>query len=170
MIGYSALSVLRRAEVTKSRLRLASEAFQKRSHQSRFADARFTSKQHHLPFATFCFRPTPQQDFEFFLTSHKLREAACMQRLEPAFYRSWSQSRPGPHRRRDALEFLFPKVLQLEQVAEEPARALRNHDAVRLCDTLQAGGKIRRLADDCLLLRSAGPNKVADDHHTRRDA
>ena len=46
----------------------------------------------------------------------------------------------------------------------------RNHDAVRLRNALQARRKVRRLANDGLLLRSARPDQVADDHKTRCDA
>ena len=65
---------------------------------------------------------------------------------------------------------MHPKVLKLEQVAHELPCAFSNYDAVRLCNALQACGKVRRLAYDGLLLRSAGPDQVADDHEPRRDA
>jgi hypothetical protein len=55
----------------------------------------------------------------------------------------------------NALEVLCSKVLKLEQVAHEPARALGNYDAVRLRNALQARGKVWRFANDGLLLRSA---------------
>jgi hypothetical protein len=65
---------------------------------------------------------------------------------------------------------LRSKVLKLEQVAKELSRALRNDHAVRLRNALQARRKVRRLAYDCLLLRSARTDQVADDHQTRCDA
>jgi hypothetical protein len=71
------------------------------------------------------------------------------------FHGSWSQRYPSWHLPRDALEVLCPKVLKLKQIAHEPARALRNDYAVRLRNSLQARGKVRGLADDGLLLRSA---------------
>ena len=43
-------------------------------------------------------------------------------------------------------------------------------DAVRLCDALQASGKVRRLAYDGLLLRSARADQVADNHQPGRNA
>ena len=63
-----------------------------------------------------------------------------------------------------------PKVLKLEQIADELSRTLRNDDAVRLCNALQARRKVRRLAYDCLLLRSARADQIADNHQSRRDA
>ena len=82
----------------------------------------------------------------------------------------WSQRRPGSHRPRDTLEVLCSKVLKLEQIAHELPSALRNHDAVRLCNALQACRKVRRLAYDGLLLRSTRTDQIADYHQSRCDA
>ena len=81
-----------------------------------------------------------------------------------------SQRRPGSHRPCDALEVLCSEVLKLEQIAHELSSALGNDDAVRLRNALQACRKVRRLADDGLLLRSARADQVADDHQSRCDA
>jgi hypothetical protein len=62
------------------------------------------------------------------------------------------------------------QVLKLEQVTHELPTAFRYDDAVRLPNALKARCKIRRLAYDGLLLRSAGPDEVTDDHETRGDA
>ena len=129
-----------------------------------------TREQHHLAFAALCLRPTPQQHFEFFFPPDKFRQAARVQCLEAAFHRSRSQRRPGSHRPCDALEVLCPKVLKLEQIAQELSGALSNHDAVRLRNALQARGKVWRLANDGLLLRSARSDQIADDHQSRCDA
>jgi hypothetical protein len=59
--------------------------------------------------------------------------------------------------------------LKLEQVAHELPGAFGNHDAVRLCNALQACRKVRRLANNGLLLRSAGANQIADNDQSRRD-
>ena len=61
----------------------------------------------------------------------------------------------------------MPQVLKLEQIAHEPSRTLRNHDAVRLCNALQPGSKVRRLAHDGLLLRCTRADQIADDYKTR---
>ena len=151
-------------------MRLGSEAFQQRSRQSRLADARFAREQHHLAFAGLRLRPAPQQQFEFFFPPDKLGQAARVESLEAAFDRSRSQCRPSSHRPCDALEVLRSKVLKLEQIAHELPSALRNDDAVRLRNALQARRKVRRLANDGLLLRSARADQVADDHQARCDA
>ena len=57
---------------------------------------------------------------------------------------------------------LCAKVLKLEEVPHELPSALRNDHAVRLSNALQARRKVRRLANDCLLLRSARSDQIAD--------
>ena len=71
-------------------MRLGSEAFQQRSRQSRFADARFAGEQHHLAFAGLCLRPAAQQEFEFFFPPDEFSQAARVQSLEAAFDRRGS--------------------------------------------------------------------------------
>ena len=44
----------------------------------------FTGEQHHLTFAGLCFRPAPQQQFEFFFPPDKLGQAARVESLEAA--------------------------------------------------------------------------------------
>ena len=80
-----AVSVLWRAEIAQARMWLASKPFQQRRSQSGFANAGFAGEQHHLPLAGLCFRPAPQQQFEFFFSSDKLRQAARVESLEAAF-------------------------------------------------------------------------------------
>ena len=93
-----------------------------------------------------------------------------MQCLEVAFRPTRPQRRPRLHRPRDALEVLGPKVLQLEDIAEKPSRAVGNDDHIRLGDPLQARRKVRRLTDDAALLRLARPDQVADNNKTCSNA
>ena len=93
-----------------------------------------------------------------------------MQRLEAALHRTRPQRRPGPRRPGDALEVLCPEVLELEEIAEKPPRAVGDDDHVRLGDALQARREVRRLADDAALLRFARADEVADDDQPGRDA
>ena len=83
---------------------------------------------------------------------------------------AWPQGHPGPCGSGDALEVLCPKVLKVKQIAYELAGTFSNHDAVWLCNALQPCGQVWRLAYDGLLLRSPGPDQIADDHKTRCDA
>ena len=114
-------------------------------------------------------RPAPQQQFEFFFPPDEGGQAARVQRLEAAFRGTRPQRRPGPRRPGDALEVLRPEVLKLEQIAEQPARALGDDDRVRLGDRLQARREVRRLADDAALLRLPRSDQVADDDQPGRD-
>ena len=86
-----------------------------------------------------------------------------MQRLEAARNRAWPQRRPGSHRLGDALEFLGPEVLKVEQIAKKLSCALGDDDRVRLGDPLEARREVRRLADDAALLRLTRSDQVAND-------
>src|SRR6185437_11063670 len=121
-----AVGVLRGAEVAKLRVRLASEAFQERSRQSRLSDARFTRKQHHLTFPGLCFRPPAQQQIEFFFPSDKFRQPARVKSLEPTLRRTLPERRPGSHRPCNALEVQCSEVLKVEQIAEKLSRVFSN--------------------------------------------
>ena len=165
-----AVGVLRRAEIAQARVRLAGEAFQQRRREPRFADAGLAGKEHHLAFAGLCLRPAPQQQFEFFFPPDEGSQAARVQRLEAAFRRTRPQRRPGPHRPGDALEVLGPEVLQLEQIAEKPSRALGDDHHVRLGDPLQPRREVRRLADDAALLRLSRADQIADHDQPGRNA
>src|SRR5260221_792587 len=81
-----AVGMLWRTEIAQPGMWLASNLFQQRSGQSRFADARFTREQHHLPLAALRLRPAAQQQFEFFFTPDKLGYAACVQSLKAALH------------------------------------------------------------------------------------
>ena len=124
-------------------------------------------KQHHLTFAGLRFRPPPHQQFEFFFSTDQLGQAARVKSIEAAFHGSGSQCHPGSHRPCNTLEVPGSEVLKLEQVAKKLPRLPGDNHAVRLRNALQAGRKVWRLADDGLLLRSAGPDQITNDHQTR---
>ena len=99
------------------------------------------------------------------LRSQKLRML-----LEPAFYQTCPQSRPGQHWPADTLQVFCPEVLKLEQVADLLACTFGNHHRVRLSDALQAGCEVGRLAHDRLLLSSTRPNQITDNDEPGSDA
>jgi hypothetical protein len=76
---------------------------------------------------------------------------------------------PGRHRCGDALDLDRPEVAVLEEVADQPACARTYHDRFRLGQGLQAGGEVRRLADNRLFLRRAMADQIADDHQPGSD-
>ena len=100
----------------------------------------------------------------------RVGQPARVQRLEPAFLRTLAESRIGARRPGDALELLRAEVAELEQVAEQPTRALGDDDAVGRGDRLQPRGEVWRVADDASLLRLPRTQEIADDHDSGRDA
>ena len=93
-----------------------------------------------------------------------------MERLEAALYGTRPQRRPCVHWSSDALEILWPEVLQLKQSAEKFSCALTDDDCVWLGGPLQARREVRRFADDAALLRLARSDQVADHHQPGRNA
>src|SRR6516225_2712322 len=93
--------------------------------QSRFTDPRFAGEQHDLTFATLRLRPAPQQQFKFFFAPDEFGQSAGVQSIEAALDRRGSQRGPCSPGPCDAFEVLRSKVLKLEQVTNEPPRALR---------------------------------------------
>ena len=68
------------------------------------------------------------------------------------------------------LRSFAPRSSKLEEIAEQPARALGDDDHVRFGDRLQPRREVRRLADDAALLRLPRSDEVADDDQPGRDA
>ncbi len=78
-----------------------------------------------------------------------------MHRLEAALDGALQNRRESSNRPGDALEFLWPEVLPLEKIAEEPARGLSDNDHVGLGNGLKACCEVRRFANNIMLLRFA---------------
>jgi len=64
---------------------------------------------------------------------------------------------------------LWPKVLQLKEIAEQPSRAFGDDDHARLRDPLQARSKVRGLAYDAALLCFTRTEEVTHHHEPGRD-
>jgi hypothetical protein len=64
------------------RLRLAGHLFGQPLHQARFADARFTAEQHHLPKAVFDLHPALAQQPDFRLPTDERRQAGAASGLQ----------------------------------------------------------------------------------------
>src|SRR4051794_9591911 len=89
-----AVGMLRRAEVTKARVRFASKLVQESDDEPRLADPRFTRKQHHLTFAHLGPRPAPKQQLAFLLPPDQGSQGPVMKRLEAAVDRTGPHDRP----------------------------------------------------------------------------
>ena len=76
-----------------------------------------------------------------------------------------------PRRPRLIDPLLSPVKPMATRLARPSFRVLSaNHHRVRLRNALQACSKVRCLANDCLLLRSARPDQITDDHQAGRNA
>src|ERR1700733_11481580 len=93
-----------------------------------------------------------------------------MQSVKAALNRTWSQRCPCAHGSFDALEVLRSKVLNFEQVTQELPSVLGNDHLVWVRNPLQTRCKVRRLADDGLLLGRARTYQITNDYQTRGDA
>ena len=150
-----AVGVLRRTEIAQAGVRLAGKAFQKRSREPRFANAGLTGEKHHLAFAILCSCPASQQQFGFFFPADKRGEVSSVQCIEPALDRACPHHRPRPHRPGDPFEVSCPEIDKLKEIAQKFSRALGNNQRIRLRNSLQARGKIWRLADNSTLHRAS---------------
>ena len=145
-------------------------AFPERSRKPRFAYTGLAGEEHYLAFAGLCFGPAPQQQFKFFFPPDESSQSSRVQRLEAILNRTRPQRGPGTYWLGDTLDFLGPKVLELEQIADKFSRAGTYDDGVWLGYALQARCEVRRLADDRLLLSRTRPDQVADHNEPGRDA
>ena len=105
-----------------------------------------------MAFAGLCPRPAPKQQFEFFFPPDQRSQTRRVQCLEAAFRRTRPQRRPGSHRAGDTLEVFCPEVLKLKQIVKKSPGSFGDDHRVRLGEPLQARRKVRRLADNRLLL------------------
>ena len=77
--------MLRGAKIAKSGLRLASEAFKRAAINRDLPMPGSPDSNTTWPSPTFGFRPAPQQQFEFFFSPDKFRQASRVKSLEAAF-------------------------------------------------------------------------------------
>jgi hypothetical protein len=165
-----AVRVLRRAEIAEARVRLGGEVFQQRSCEPRFPDAGLAGEQHDLAFTRLCSLPAPKQQFEFFIPPDENGQTGRVQRLETAFRGTRPQRREGPLRTNAPEIILNPEIFEIEQIGEKFSGAAGDDNGVGLGQRLQAHRKVRRVADDrIVLLGRTVPDEVADDHEPSRD-
>ena len=115
-----------------------------RSGKPRFADTGFAGEQHHLAFAqslpltsaAAAVRVLPRDRQARSIRSRAVPRSGFRLKLD-------RKTGQGFYRASHPLNFLCAEVLQIEEVAEEPSRALSDDHRVRLCNNLQTGRKIR---------------------------
>lgn len=130
----------------------------------------FARDEHDLALTRLCPGPAPQQQLDFLFPPDERGQSSRMKSVKAARQGTRAQRRPGPHWPGDALEVLRPKVFKLEDLAEKPARSLRDDDRVRFGQRLQARRQVGRLADHGLLLGGARADEIADHDETGGDA
>ena len=166
-----AVLVVRRAEIAQSGVRLAREPLQERSGDARLANARLARKQYNLTLAALGSLPAPEQQFDLLLAPNQRRLAARgVQRLEAVLDRAFTEDTPGRYWFGKALHLDCTEVLVLEETAGEAVRSLGDHHRVRLGESLQPGGEVRRFADHRPFLGGADPDEVADHDQPGRDS
>jgi len=84
------------------------------------------------------------------------------QGFEPTRNDARTQHLPSGHRFDDALHRDGAEIAVFEESADEPTRAGRNHDRVRLCQGLHPGGQVRRFTDDRLFPSRSFADRIAD--------
>ena len=117
-----------------------------------------------------CPGPAPKQQFGFFFPPDEGGQPARVQGVKAAPHGTRPQRSPGPCRPGDPLKVPGPEVLHLEEIAEQPSRAVGDDDGTRLGQSLQARREVWRLADDRLLLCSTRADQVADHDKPGGDA
>ena len=151
-------------------MRLLPEPLLERREQPRLADPRLAGEEHHPALAAPGLPPAPQQQVDLLLAADQRRQGRGVERLEPARRRADAEDAVRADRRGEALGLDRAQVGALEQVADEPARGLGDHDAAGLGQRLQPGGQVRGLADDRLLPGGPAAEQVADHDQPGRDA
>src|SRR5215472_10542337 len=112
---------------------------------TRLADAGLARDQNDLAVPSLGARPAPQQQVDFLVAADQRAQRRSAQRLEAAGDITWTQYLPRRHRPCDALDLNRTEIAVFEKIANNPARARRGEDRVRLGQGLQTGSEIRRL-------------------------
>jgi hypothetical protein len=111
-----------------------------------------------------------QQQLELLLAADERGQRGPAQRLEPAQNAAFADHAPGALRFDEAGELPRPEILDLEERADLPPRALGHDERIRCSERLKPCGEVRRLANDPPLLRRARADQIADDSEAGRDA
>jgi hypothetical protein len=164
-----AVPVERRAVVAHARTRLGPQPLPQREHDPRLADPWFAAEQHDLALAAPGEPPAVQKEAQFVVAADQRQRRAGLARREPVVGHPLAPHGEDVHGRLNALEPLRPESLQAEQAADQAPGSVGHDHAAGLGQGLEAGGQVRRLADDGLLARRAFADQLAHDHEPGRD-
>ena len=163
------IGVVGRAEMADRDVRLARQLLTQGVQQPRLANASLPRDQDHLAVTVFGPAPALEQHGQLVLASDQRRHALPMQGLEAAIGGAFSLDHEGGDRLCKALDPRRTEIGQFEQRADQPPSRLADDDAAGRGQSLQAGGKVRRLADHGALLRLALAHRLANHHKPGRD-
>jgi hypothetical protein len=162
--------VVGRALVAQGDLVLALGRVQHRPDQPGLADAGLADQEHRLTLAGRGLPPALEHEPQLLLApdhgGHPVRPAGLEAALGPAL----AGDLEARHEVLEALEPERAEAAQLEHVAQEPARAVRDHHRPRRRRLLQPRREVRGLADHRLLAGRPLAGEVPDHHEAGRHA
>ena len=138
--------------------------------QARLADAGLTDQQHRLALAGHGLPPPLKHQRQLLVAPDHGQRPARLPGLKAAAGRVLAENLEAAHGLGKALEPGRPKLAQLEQLAQEPACAIRDHHGAGRGRLLQPRRQVRRLANDRLLAGRTLADEVAHDHQAGGDA
>ena len=150
-----AVRVVRGAMVAEADPVLGAQPLAQGEDDPRLADAGLAREQHDLALAGPGEPPAVEEQRQLLVAADERGRAGAVERLEPAFRRPLAGHAEAAHGRGKALDLGRAEVGELEEGAEQPPRRLGDDNRAGLGELLQAGGEVRRLADDRLLLGRA---------------
>src|SRR5581483_7061800 len=148
--------LMRRAEITKARARLALEPGQQAFGNAGLANPGLAREQYDPTLAVLRLVPTTQQQVHLLLPANQRRQRARPPRLEAADAGSLSPHLPGGPRRQQSVELVVRERATVDHPANKAPRAGRNDDRAGCCDGLQLRCQVWRIADCDRLARLTG--------------
>ena len=167
------VDVERRALVPQDSVRLRRDALEQLLGQPRLADPRVAADEHRASGTAAGQRPVAQEQRQVFPApgAHQGRErGAAMSGAESPVVPPHAVHPPRLAHAIDVLERQLAEIRQLEGVADEAPRLVRDDDLVDAGDALESLREIRRLTHREPFVHAAGARRHAHDHRAGRDA
>src|SRR5215470_12662796 len=158
-----ALLMIWRGPPFKPRMRLVRDVLLDRLDQTRLADPRLATQEHHLSLPVFDLEPPFEQELHLLFAAHERREASADSHVEATLGFTSVQDAKHPRRRRDALERMQAEVLTGEPSLHEVVRGGTDHHRIVVGEGLQSCCYIRRFPER----EPFGPTAIA--HRTDDD-
>ena len=140
-----ALLVIGRPAPFNTGVRLVGHVVFQHLHQARFANARLTAEQHHLPLPRLRLLPALLQERHLFFPAHQGRQPARDDRLQAALDAALAQDAIHMHGRCHAFEGMRPQILVRKVALHQAEGGRTQHHGIRRRQPLQAGRNVRRL-------------------------